>query len=83
MGSEISLDIPDLLETSPKHEVYTLPSQISRCSISMLGNILEGSGKSYNFFSNYFDIARESPSKLDTQLIIAKKIIANQINWKI
>ena len=72
LGLEISLEISDLLETFPKHEVYTLTSQMSRCSISMPSNISEGSAKTDKSFSNYLDISLGSSFELGTQLIIAK-----------
>ncbi len=72
LGLEISLEISDLLDTFPKHEIYNLTSQMSRCSISMPSNISEGSAKTDKSFSNYLDISLGSSFELGTQLIIAK-----------
>ena len=71
LGLEISKDISDLIPTFPKHEMYDLGSQLSRCSVSIPSNIAEGSARSGKSFSHFIDIALGSSFELGTQLLIA------------
>ena len=78
LGLQITLDISDILETFPKHEIFGLTSQLSRCSVSMPSNISEGSARTDKAFSNYLDISLGSSFELGTQLLVAhhKKYIS-------
>ncbi len=71
MGLEISNDVSDLIVTFPKHEMYYLGSQLSRCSISIPSNIAEGSARTDKSFLYYIDIALGSSFELVTQLLVA------------
>ena len=71
VGLEISNDISDILLEFPKHEVYALSSQLSRCSISIPSNIAEGSSRTDKSFSHFLDISLGSSFELGTQLLIA------------
>jgi len=71
LGLEITTAISDLLLTLPKHEMYDLSSQMSRCSISMPSNIAEGSARSDKSFSHFLDISLGSSFELGTQLLVA------------
>ena len=72
LGIEIANDISDILLVFPKHEIYDLSSQLSRCSVSIPSNIAEGSSRTDKSFSHFVDIALGSSFELITQLIIAK-----------
>ena len=72
LGLEITNDISDLLLNFPKHERFDLSSQMSRCSISMPSNIVEGSARTDKSFSHFLDIALGSSFELGTQLLVAK-----------
>jgi len=56
----------------PKHERFDLSSQISRCSVSMSGNIAEGSSRTDKSFRHFLDISLGSSFELGTQLLVAK-----------
>jgi len=71
LGLEISNDISDILIEFPKHEIYDLSSQLSRCSISIPSNIAEGSSRTDKSFSHFLDISLGSSFELGTQLLIA------------
>ncbi|MGV8945248.1 MAG: four helix bundle protein [Lutibacter sp.] len=71
LGLEISNDISDILIEFPKHEVYVLSSQLSRCSISIPSNIAEGSSRTNKSFSHFLDISLGSSFELGTQLLVA------------
>ena len=71
VGLEISNDISDILLEFPKHEVYALSSQLSRCSISIPSNIAEGSSRTNKSFSHFLDISLGSSFGLGTQLLVA------------
>ncbi len=71
LGLEISNDISDILLEFPKHEIYALNSQLSRCSISIPSNIAEGSSRTNKSFSCFLDISLGSSFELGTQLLIA------------
>jgi len=68
---EISNDISDVLLEFPKHEIYALNSQLSRCSISIPSNIAEESSRTNKSFSHFLDISLGSSFELGTQLLIA------------
>ena len=72
LGIEITNDISDILVDFPKHERYDLSSQISRCSVSIPGNIAEGSSRTNKAFSSFIDYSLGSSFELITQLIVAK-----------
>ncbi|MFD2561366.1 four helix bundle protein [Aquimarina rubra] len=79
LGLEIANDISDILITFPKHEIYDLGSQMSRCSVSMPSNIAEGSGRTDKSFNNFIDYSLSSSFELGTQLLVAyhRKYINN------
>lgn len=81
LGLEITFDISDILVMFPKHEIFGLTSQMSRCSVSMPSNISEGSARTDKAFNNYLDIALGSSFELGTQLLVAhhKKYITTEI----
>ena len=72
LGIEIANDISDILLEFPKHERYDLSSQLSRCSVSILSNIAEGSARTDKSFSHFIDVSLGSSFELNTQLIVAK-----------
>ena len=72
LGLEIANEVSDLLAEFPKHEVYFLSSQLSRCSVSVPSNIAEGSARTDKSFSHFLDISLGSSFELGTQLLIAK-----------
>ena len=72
LGLEIANDVSDLLAEFPKHEIYHLSSQLSRCSVSIPSNIAEGSARTDKSFSHFLDISLGSSFELGTQLLIAK-----------
>ena len=89
LALENSNDISDVLIEFPKHEVYSLSSQLSRCSISIPSNIAEGSSRTNKSFSHFLDISLGSSFELGTQLLVAyhrkyiTQTILNEIENKI
>lgn len=81
LGIEIANDISDILLDFPKHEIYDLSSQVSRCSVSIPSNLAEGSSRTDKSFSHFIDISLGSSFELITQLMVAKhrKYINEQI----
>jgi four helix bundle protein len=71
LGMEIANCTFDLLEDFPKHELYDLRTQISRCAVSIPSNVAEGSSRSNKSFSHFLDIALGSSFELETQLLLA------------
>ena len=71
LGLDIANDISDILLSFPRHEVYDLGSQLSRCSISLSSNIAEGSARTDKSFYHFLDISLGSSFELGTQLLIA------------
>ncbi|MFB9054057.1 four helix bundle protein [Formosa undariae] len=70
LGLEIANDTSDLLLNFPKHEMYDLSSQLSRCSVSIPSNIAEGSSRTNKSFSHFLNISLGSSFELGTQLLI-------------
>jgi four helix bundle protein len=63
-----------LLQTFPKHEIYSLTSQIKRSAVSIPSNIAEGSRRgSRKDFRNFVNISCGSGAELETQLEIAQR----------
>jgi len=71
LAMNIANDIYKLTSTFPKSEVYSLASQMNRCSISMPSNITEGSNRGNKHFQHYLNISLGSSFELQTQLLIA------------
>lgn len=65
-------DVSDLLMNFPRHEIYDLSSQLSRCSVSIPSNIAEGSSRTDKSFSHFLDLSLGSSFELGTQLLVAK-----------
>lgn len=72
LGLEIANDVSDLLMDFPRHEIYDLSSQLSKCSVSMPSNIAEGSARTDKSFSHFLDISLGSSFELGTQLLVAR-----------
>ena len=72
LGLEMANDVSDLLLKFPRHEVFDLSSQMSRCSVSIPSNIAEGSSRTDKSFSHFLDISLGSSFELGTQLLVAK-----------
>jgi four helix bundle protein len=62
-------------KTFPKSEIYSLSSQMQRCSISIPSNIAEGTSKGTDkHFLQYLETALGSAFEWETQLIISFEI---------
>ncbi len=66
LGLEIANDVSDLLMSIPKHEIYDLSSQFSRCSVSIPSNIAEGSSRTNKSFIRFLGISLGSSFELGT-----------------
>ncbi len=73
IGIEIVDEVFKITDAFPKEEKFGLISQISRCSVSILSNIAEGSSRTEKSFYHFIDISLGSSFELETQLIIAFK----------
>lgn len=72
---EITLKIYHLTKGFPKEEIYSLTSQIRRCSSSIPANIAEGCGKSTNKdFGRYLSIALGSANETEYFLLLSKDL---------
>ena len=71
LAMNITNDIYKLTLTFPKFEIYSLVSQMNRCSVSMPSNIAEGSNRGNKHFQHYLNISLGSSFELQTQLLIA------------
>lgn len=61
---EITLKIYNLTKGFPKEEIYSLTSQIRRCSSSIPANIAEGCGKNSNIdLGRFLNIALGSANE--------------------
>ncbi len=72
---QIAEDVYRLAENLPKHEMYSLTSQLRRAAISVPSNIAEGHGRnSPKEFNHFLGIALGSLSELETQLLLAVRL---------
>lgn len=59
----------------PREEVYGLTAQMRRSAVSVCSNIAEGAARgSRQDFARFLNIAKGSPSELDTQIHIAMEL---------
>jgi four helix bundle protein len=71
----LTVELYQLTEAFPKHEIYGLTSQMRRAAVSIPSNIAEGSGRgSDKDFGRFLDIAISSCFELETQLEIALRM---------
>ena len=72
---EITLKIYGLTKGFPKEEIYSLTSQIKRCSSSIPANIAEGCGKNSNKdMGRFLNIALGSANETEYFLLLAKDL---------
>jgi len=74
-GHKLVLMVYKTTEKFPKKEIYSLTSQMRRCSISITSNITEGfsrQGKKEKI--QFYYTARGSLTELQNQLLIAKDV---------
>lgn len=72
---DLSVMIYQITEGFPKSEIYSLTSQIRRCSVSIPSNIAEGQRRGHKTeYIQFLRIAFGSGAELETQILIALKI---------
>ncbi len=72
---EITLKIYGFTKGFPKEEIYSLTSQIKRCSSSIPANIAEGCGKNSNKdMGRFLNIALGSANETEYFLLLAKDL---------
>ena len=58
----------------PKHEVYSLASQMQRSAVSIPSNIAEGQSRNHlSEYIQFLGISYASSAELETEIIIAKR----------
>ena len=72
---ELAADCYRVTEDFPKHERYSLTSQLRRSAVSIPSNIAEGSrAETSRDWRNYLRIAYGSACELESQLTIAQRV---------
>lgn len=72
---QFSLDVYRMTEILPKHELYSLTSQIRRAALSVVANIVEGnSRKSLKDSLRFFDMSRASLAECEVYLEFARDL---------
>lgn len=73
---DLVVEIYNLITKLPSNEKYELSSQMRRAAVSIPSNIAEGHGRnSSQEFCHFLGIARGSACELETQLLVAKKVL--------
>ncbi|HRD59129.1 MAG TPA: four helix bundle protein [Ferruginibacter sp.] len=80
---ELTIEINDVAKLFPKHELYSLSSQIRRASDSVVLNIAEGcTGQSNREFNRFLGFSMRSGIEVVSCLYIAKrKKYIDEINF--
>ncbi len=74
LGMEIVDKVYDVMPSLPSDERYGMRSQMTRCAVSIPGNIAEGSAKSsQKDYSRYCEIALGSAFELETYLLVVDR----------
>jgi len=69
---ELVKEIYEITKSYPREEIYSLTSQIRRCTISVSSNIAEGMGRQYlKETIQFLYLSRGSLYELETQLILS------------
>lgn len=72
---KFSLDVYKASESFPKHELYTLTSQLRRAALSVVANIVEGySRRSRKDTLRFFDISRSSLAECEVFLEFSRDL---------
>ncbi len=72
---QLAEDVYRLSEYLPKHEIYSLTSQLRRAAISVPSNIAEGHGRnSPKEFNHFLGIVLGSLAELETQLLLTVRL---------
>jgi len=73
---ELVVAVYELTDKFPREEIYGLISQMRRAAVAIASNIAEGRFRgTKKDFSQFLRIAYSSGAELETQVIIAKKLI--------
>jgi len=73
---ELVEEVYKLTREFPREEIYSLTTQMRRAAISIPSNIAEGEGRrSGNEFSHFLSIAHGSLRELETQILIAQRLL--------
>lgn len=74
MGMDIVDKVYDVLPLLPSDEKYGIRSQLTRCAVSIPGNIAEGSAKtSERDYKRCVEISLGSSFELETQLLVIQR----------
>ena len=75
LATETAVDVYQLTNTFPRHEIYGLTQQMRRASISIASNIAEGAGRDTRAdFKRFCSIALGSAHELECQAEIAIRL---------
>lgn len=75
LGMDLTVEVYQLTEKLPKHELYGLTSQIRRSASSIVSNIAEGAARrGEKEFIQFLHIALGSASELETQLELTTRL---------
>ncbi len=71
----LALDVYRASRQFPREEIYSLTSQVRRCSISIPSNIAEGCGRQTDAdFKRFLHIAMGSAAELECQLMLIRDL---------
>jgi four helix bundle protein len=74
-ADQVTLGVYEITTAFPKHELYSLTSQMQRAAVSVPANIVEGFGRrSAPEKARFYNIAEASAAELQYYLLLSRKL---------
>jgi len=74
-ADDLAVDVYESTKSFPRHQLYSLTSQMQRAAVSVAANIAEGSGRrTHRDYLRFLYIAKGSLTELEYYIHLAKRL---------